>query len=62
MNKKILRLIQYNMRKIFSISMLIVGTMIGAGFCSGREIVSFFGSRISIFVAPICGVLIFYAA
>ena len=47
------------MRKIFSISMLIVGTMIGAGFCSGREIVSFFGNRISIAVAPACGVLIF---
>lgn len=47
------------MRKIFSISMLIVGTMIGAGFCSGREVVSFFGNRISIAVAPVCGALIF---
>ncbi len=48
------------MRKIFSVAMLIVGTMIGAGFCSGRELVSFFGSHISIFVAPICGVCIFF--
>lgn len=47
------------MRRIFSISMLIVGTMIGAGFCSGREIVSFFGSGISVFVAPLCGLCIF---
>ncbi len=47
------------MRRIFSIAMLIVGTMIGAGFCSGREIVSFFGSGISIAVAPMCGLCIF---
>lgn len=49
------------MRRIFSIAMLIIGTMIGAGFCSGREIVSFFGSGISVFVAPVCGVIIFAA-
>ena len=47
------------MRRIFSIAMLIVGTVIGAGFCSGREIVSFFGSGVSIVVAPVCGVSIF---
>lgn len=41
--------------------MLIVGTVIGAGFCSGREIVSFFGSGISVFVAPICGLFLFSA-
>lgn len=41
--------------------MLIVGTMIGAGFCSGREIVSFFGSGISVLVAPLCGLCIFAA-
>ena len=40
--------------------MLIVGTMIGAGFCSGRELVSFFGSGISVFVAPLCGACIFF--
>lgn len=39
--------------------MLIVGTMIGAGFCSGRELVSFFGSGISVLAAPLCGVSIF---
>lgn len=49
------------MRRIFSVAMLIIGTMIGAGFCSGREIVSFFGSGISVFVAPICGIIIFAA-
>ena len=49
------------MRRIFSIAMLIIGTMIGAGFCLGREIVSFFGSGISVFVAPVCGVIIFAA-
>ncbi|MDE6398093.1 MAG: transporter, partial [Clostridiales bacterium] len=48
------------MRKILSVAMLIVGTMIGAGFCSGRELVSFFGSGISVFVAPLCGVCIFF--
>lgn len=48
------------MRKILSVAMLIVGTMIGAGFCSGREIVSFFGSGVSVFVAPLCGVCIFF--
>ncbi|MCI8487855.1 MAG: hypothetical protein HFE36_03995 [Clostridia bacterium] len=48
------------MRRIFSIAMLIVGTVIGAGFCSGREIVSFFGSGVSIVVAPVCGVSIFF--
>ena len=47
------------MRKVFSMAMLIVGTMIGAGFCSGRELVSFFGREISIFVAPVCGACIF---
>ena len=39
--------------------MLIVGTMIGAGFCSGREIISFFGSGVSVIVAPICAAFIF---
>lgn len=48
------------MRKILSVAMLIVGTMIGAGFCSGREIVSFFGSGITLAVAPLCGVCIFF--
>lgn len=39
--------------------MLIIGTVIGAGFASGREIVSFFGaSYISPVVAVVCGLLI----
>lgn len=39
--------------------MLIVGTIIGAGFASGREIVSFFGAGyISPLIAPVCGLLI----
>lgn len=47
------------MKKIFSLSMLIVGTIIGAGFASGKEISSFFGKNISPFVAPIVGLGIF---
>lgn len=39
--------------------MLIIGTVIGAGFASGREIVSFFGTGyISPAVAVVCGLLI----
>lgn len=39
--------------------MLIIGTMIGAGFASGQEIVSFFGaSYISPWIALVCGILI----
>lgn len=39
--------------------MLIVGTIIGAGFASGREIVSFFGIRPSVLAAVLSAVLIF---
>lgn len=39
--------------------MLIVGTIIGAGFATGKEIVAFFGSGISPLVAPVVGVGIF---
>lgn len=46
-------------KKILSISMLIIGTIIGAGFSSGRELISFFGSGISLWVAVLCGVAIF---
>ncbi len=42
-----------------SVSMLIVGTMIGAGFASGKEVVSFFGDVPNIFIALIAGVLVF---
>ncbi len=36
--------------------MLVIGAIIGAGFASGRELVSFFGNHISIWIAPVCGV------
>lgn len=39
--------------------MLIVGTIIGAGFASGKEITAFFGSPISPLVAPLVGIGIF---
>ena len=39
--------------------MLIVGTIIGAGFASGKEISAFFGQNISPFVAPAVGLGIF---
>ena len=47
------------MKKYFSVAMLIIGTIIGAGFASGRELVSFFGNRISPFTAVLCGMAIF---
>lgn len=42
-----------------SVSMLIVGTVIGAGFASGKEVVAFFGAEPNLFVALIAGVLVF---
>ena len=42
-----------------SVAMLIVGTMIGAGFASGREVVTFFGAVPNMFIALIAGVLVF---
>ncbi|MCH5162892.1 MAG: hypothetical protein J1G38_05330 [Clostridiales bacterium] len=45
--------------RAMSVSMLIVGTMIGAGFASGREVVSFFGATPNIYTALIAGVLVF---
>ena len=47
------------MAKSFAVAMLIVGTVIGAGFASGREIVSFFGLHTSPFTAVLCGIVIF---
>lgn len=44
------------MKKIFSLAMLIIGTIIGAGFASGKEISAFFGKNISIVVAPLVGI------
>lgn len=48
------------MKKTFSLAMLIVGTIIGAGFATGKEIISFFGRDVSPFVAPLVGVGIFF--
>ena len=45
--------------RAMSVAMLIVGTMIGAGFASGREIVTFFGDVPNMFVALISGVSVF---
>ncbi len=42
-----------------SVAMLIVGTMIGAGFASGKEVVAFFGAKPNMFSALIMGVLVF---
>ncbi len=42
-----------------SVAMLIIGTMIGAGFASGREVVGFFGTEPNMFIALITGVLVF---
>ncbi len=39
--------------------MLMIGSIVGAGFASGREIVAFFGSDISPLVAVFCGLGIF---
>ncbi len=47
------------MFKSFSIAMLIVGTVIGAGFASGQELISFFGVGCSPFIAVLCALLIF---
>lgn len=47
------------MKKAFSVSFLIIGTMIGAGYASGQEIIAFFGTNGTILVPVICGVLFF---
>lgn len=39
--------------------MLIVGTVIGAGFASGREVVTFFGAVPNVFIALIAGAMVF---
>lgn len=39
--------------------MLIIGTVIGAGFASGREVVSFFGAVPNVFIALLAGALVF---
>ena len=45
--------------RALSVSMLIVGTMIGAGFASGKEVVTFFGDVPNMFIALITGVMVF---
>lgn len=45
--------------RALSVAMLIVGTIIGAGFASGREVVAFFGAVPNMFIALIAGVLVF---
>lgn len=45
--------------RAMSVAMLIVGTMIGAGFASGKEVVTFFGDVPNMFIALIAGILVF---
>lgn len=45
--------------RAMSVAMLIVGTVIGAGFASGKEVVTFFGDVPNVFIALITGVLVF---
>lgn len=45
--------------KVFSLAMLMIGSIIGAGFASGREIVAFFGTEISWWISIVCGLGIF---
>lgn len=45
--------------RAMSVAMLIVGTVIGAGFASGKEVVAFFGAVPNVFTALITGVLVF---
>lgn len=42
-----------------SVAMLIIGTVIGAGFASGKEVVAFFGAVPNVFTALITGALVF---
>ena len=51
------------MRKVFSVTALIIGTVIGAGFASGREILTFFGNTLSPLLAiPISIVTFLFCA
>lgn len=45
-----------------SVAMLIVGTIIGAGFASGREVVTFFGTSPNIVNAAIAGISVFFCS
>lgn len=48
--------------RAMSVAMLIVGTVIGAGFASGKEVVSFFGATPNVFTALIAGALVFFCS
>jgi len=48
--------------KTFSLAFLLVGAVVGAGFASGREILSFFGDSPSIFIAPLVGAVFFFGS
>ncbi len=48
-----------SVKRVISVAMVGVGTMIGAGYASGQEIAAFFGWSPSLFVPIFCGVLIF---
>ncbi len=47
------------MGKIFLVTFLIIGTIIGAGFASGKEIVTFFGDTPPPMIALFCAILTF---
>ena len=47
------------MKKVISVAMTCVGTMIGAGYASGQEITAFFGWAPSPLVPALCGLLTF---
>lgn len=50
------------MKKLFLASMLILGAIIGAGFCSGKEIVSYFAKYglVSLFFVPLMFLLYYF--
>lgn len=47
------------MKKVVTVAMVSVGTMIGAGYASGQEIVAFFGGSPSLLVPAVCGLIMF---
>ena len=61
-SKKIILTINYIMRKVLPSVFLIVGTIVGAGFASGREISSFFAKFgvYSLFFLPILFIIFYY--
>jgi len=48
--------------KTFSLAFLLVGAIVGAGFASGREVLSFFGDSPSLLIAPLVGVVFFFGS